>query len=96
MYFYLMDSEASESIRIRIQNRLEIMQWKYTRSAWIIEFMQRTESQIDYMCYTHWAAIGYMCYAESVNPDLDVWRARDRSFTAVASQRHSLTAYTYV
>ena len=26
MYFYLMDSEASESIRIRIQNRLEIMQ----------------------------------------------------------------------
>ena len=44
-----------------------------------------TESQIDYMCYT-----------DSVNPDLDGWRASDRSFAAVASQRHSLTAYTFV
>ena len=36
-----------------------------------------------------------MCYVESVNPYLDVWRASGRSFTAVASQRHSLKAYTY-
>ena len=36
-----------------------------------------TESQVDYMCYT-----------DSVNPDLDDCRASDRSFAAVASQRH--------
>ena len=30
------------SISFRIQNRLEIIQWKYTRSAWIIEFLQRS------------------------------------------------------
>ena len=35
-------TRSTGSIIFRIHNRLEIMQWKYTRIAWIIEFMQRS------------------------------------------------------
>ena len=36
-----------------------------------------------------------LCHTESVTPALDGRRASGRSFAAVASQRHSLSAYTY-
>ena len=37
---------------------------------------------------------GTMCHTKSVTSDSDGRRASGRSFAAVASQRHSLTAYT--